>query len=188
LNQLPRDQTLVHFNDVVGGKPREEVARYFLSTLMLCNTMNVEVSSAKGTDPELGMDNVCLKLLSTTRHHEQLEGFQATSQMESGGQQATSTQATSSQPAASQPTSSKSTTQATKKSRKPKKKVSDSEDEIGLDITDEIEPQASKSNKRSRKKKDMSESSSDDVDLDITVEVEPLKISQPSKKTKTRKK
>merc|ERR1712142_705893 len=70
----------VDFVDVVSGKRAEEVARYFLSTLMLANTENVKIGTKVGTDPMLGMDNVQLTLLSRTRHHEQLAEFEAASQ------------------------------------------------------------------------------------------------------------
>ena len=33
------------FSEVAAGQPKEEVARLFLSTLMLANTMNVELKS-----------------------------------------------------------------------------------------------------------------------------------------------
>ena len=49
---------------------------------MLANTMNVEISSEPGTDPQHGMDNVQLSLLSNVRHHQQLAEFQAASQAE----------------------------------------------------------------------------------------------------------
>merc|ERR1719348_719820 len=45
----------VDFVDVVSGKRAEEVARYFLSTLMLANTENVKIGTKIGTDPMLGM-------------------------------------------------------------------------------------------------------------------------------------
>ena len=45
---------LIDFVDVVRGHKGEEVARYFLSTLMLANTENVEIRSKPGTDPQLG--------------------------------------------------------------------------------------------------------------------------------------
>ena len=44
----------VDFVDVVSGKRAEEVARYFLSTLMLANTENVKIGTKVGTDPMLG--------------------------------------------------------------------------------------------------------------------------------------
>jgi len=77
------ESSYVPFNTVVRGQKGEEVARYFLSTLMLANTMNVGISTEPGTDPQMGMDNVRLKLLSSMRHHEQLADFQAASQAES---------------------------------------------------------------------------------------------------------
>ena len=47
---------------------------------MLANTENIEISTAAGTDNQMGMDNVMLSLLSTSRHHHQLAEFQAVSQ------------------------------------------------------------------------------------------------------------
>ena len=63
------------------------MCRYFLSSLMLANTENVEISSGEEdqtTAPlegtldrlTLAMDQFTLSLLSTTRHHEQLSDFQ----------------------------------------------------------------------------------------------------------------
>jgi len=84
LNTFKRgDSSLIDFGDVVRGHKGEEVARYFLSTLMLANTENVEIRCKPGTDPQLGMDNVQLKFLSANRHHEELAEFQAASQSES---------------------------------------------------------------------------------------------------------
>jgi len=77
----------VDFVDVVRGQRGEEVARFFLSTLMLANTENVKISTKAGTDPQLGMDNVQLTLLSHTRHHEQLAEFEAASQADPGAVQ-----------------------------------------------------------------------------------------------------
>jgi len=73
-------KNLIEFGEVVKGQKGEEVARFFLSTLMLANTENVQISTKAGTDPQLGMDNVELCLLTTTRHHQQLAEFQAASQ------------------------------------------------------------------------------------------------------------
>merc|ERR1719222_1127416 len=99
LGELPDREELGNFKlftSIVGGCKREEVCRYFLSSLMLANTENVDISSGeedltKGvdlTDPlagtldrlTLAMDQFTLSLLSTTRHHEQLSDFQAASQ------------------------------------------------------------------------------------------------------------
>jgi len=79
LNSFSRSKA-IPFSGVVKGLKGEEVARYFLSTLMLANTENVEISTAPGSDLQMGMDNVMLTLLSTTRHHHQLAEFQAVSQ------------------------------------------------------------------------------------------------------------
>jgi len=81
------NQNLVDFGKVVQGQKGEEVARFFLSTLMLANTENVKISTKAGTDPQLGMDNVQLLLLSTARHHEQLAEFEAASQADPGAAQ-----------------------------------------------------------------------------------------------------
>ncbi|CAH1402983.1 unnamed protein product [Nezara viridula] len=59
------------FSDVVTGQPREEICRYFLSTLMLANTYNLEIQ--KTTDEELSKDCLQMKLLSKVRHHEELD-------------------------------------------------------------------------------------------------------------------
>jgi len=79
LNNFSPQRSSVSFNSVVRGQKPEEKSRYFLSMLMLANTENVEISTADGSDPQLGMDNVMIKLLSTSRHHQQLEEFQAAS-------------------------------------------------------------------------------------------------------------
>jgi len=58
-----------------------QVARYFLSSLMLANCMNVEILEGEGEESSgLRMDSMRLKLLSEKRHHEELEEFQAASQ------------------------------------------------------------------------------------------------------------
>ena len=97
-NAVSNKKNLIEFGEVVKGQKGEEVARFFLSTLMLANTENVQISTKAGTDPQLGkitklalflvisiqpspgMDNVELCLLTTTRHHQQLADFQAASQ------------------------------------------------------------------------------------------------------------
>ena len=107
LGELPDREELGNFKlftSIVGGCKREEVllslfwdiqvlslfvrqvCRYFLSSLMLANTENVDISSGEEdlTDPLAGtldrlilaMDQFTLSLLSTTRHHEQLSDFQ----------------------------------------------------------------------------------------------------------------
>ncbi|XP_066901190.1 condensin-2 complex subunit H2 [Halyomorpha halys] len=59
------------FADLVAGQPKEEICRYFLSTLMLANTYNLEIQ--KTTDEELAKDCLQMKLLSKVRHHEELD-------------------------------------------------------------------------------------------------------------------
>ena len=64
-----------------------QVCRFFLSSLMLANTGNVEISKGEILNPDedcvlerlsSAMDLFTLSLLSTTRHHEQLSDFQVT--------------------------------------------------------------------------------------------------------------
>jgi hypothetical protein len=59
-----------------------QVARYFLSSLMLANCMNVEIlgGEEESSSSGLEMDTMRLKFLSEKRHHEELEEFQAASQ------------------------------------------------------------------------------------------------------------
>ena len=63
------------------------MCRFFLSSLMLANTGNVEISKGEILNPDedrvlerlsSAMDLFTLSLLSTTRHHEQLSDFQVT--------------------------------------------------------------------------------------------------------------
>ena len=73
-------KTTVPFTDIARGKEREEVSRYFLSSLMLANTYNIEISNS--TNEPLAMDQVEMTLLSTKRHHENM--FQETNVGEPG--------------------------------------------------------------------------------------------------------
>lgn len=73
------------FGELMVGRPREEVARYFLSSLMLANCMNLEIMTEEEEGEEgssLAMDNMRLRFLSEKRHHEELEEFQAASQQQ----------------------------------------------------------------------------------------------------------
>ena len=54
LNNFSSQRSSVSFNSVVRGQKPEEKSRYFLSMLMLANTENVEISTADGSDPQLG--------------------------------------------------------------------------------------------------------------------------------------
>ena len=58
------------FSEVAQGEAPEEVARLFLSSLMLANTYNIDLKSASGLP--LAMDDARLTLLSTQRHHENM--------------------------------------------------------------------------------------------------------------------
>ena len=65
-----RAKTTISFAELARGKEREEVARLFLSTLMLVNTYNVEIQNS--SERPLVMDEVEMTLLSTRRHHESM--------------------------------------------------------------------------------------------------------------------
>lgn len=67
----------IPFKQIVKHKPTFEVCRTFLATLMLANTSNVKIHQ-KGNFQE-GVDKYELELLTTVRHFEQLEEYQAPS-------------------------------------------------------------------------------------------------------------
>ncbi|XP_039289121.1 condensin-2 complex subunit H2-like [Nilaparvata lugens] len=71
LDAFPGDEgTIAEFGHIVAGFPREEVARTFLSTLCLTNTANVELTKTDSKD--MAMDCIQLKLITRTRHHEEM--------------------------------------------------------------------------------------------------------------------
>ena len=53
-NTAASGKNVVDFGEVVKGQKGAEVARFFLSTLMLANTENVKIGTKAGTDPQLG--------------------------------------------------------------------------------------------------------------------------------------
>ncbi|KAL5242117.1 hypothetical protein ACI65C_009527 [Semiaphis heraclei] len=55
------------FKELVGGLDKEEVARYFLSLLMMVNTYNLEISN------DIDEDDISITLLKNERHHEELQ-------------------------------------------------------------------------------------------------------------------
>ncbi|CAI6361205.1 unnamed protein product [Macrosiphum euphorbiae] len=55
------------FKDLVGGLDKVEVARYYLSLLMMINTNNFEVSN------HISENDLLVKLLKKERHHEELQ-------------------------------------------------------------------------------------------------------------------
>jgi len=67
-------KVIKRFGDIVQGQPKEEVARFFLSSLMLANCHNVEICS------EGRLNDLKLRFLTNRRHHEELEEFQPASQ------------------------------------------------------------------------------------------------------------
>ncbi|PSN32980.1 hypothetical protein C0J52_26158 [Blattella germanica] len=70
----------VTFHQLTADKPKEDIARYFLATLQLANTYNVKIS--KSVPGVLSMDCMQLTLLSSSRHHEALEEYEAPSKSE----------------------------------------------------------------------------------------------------------
>ncbi|KAJ9575267.1 hypothetical protein L9F63_025782, partial [Diploptera punctata] len=70
--------TVLEFHQFMEDKPRVDVARYFLATLQLANTNNVEIQESK--PGHLAMDCMQLKLVSSVRHHEILEDYEAPSE------------------------------------------------------------------------------------------------------------
>ncbi|XP_050528284.1 uncharacterized protein LOC126898363 isoform X1 [Daktulosphaira vitifoliae] len=59
------------FEQLVSGLKQEEVARYFLSTLMLANTYNLHIT--KQTHDPLNIGIMDIELLKKERHHEELQ-------------------------------------------------------------------------------------------------------------------
>ncbi|CAI6365838.1 unnamed protein product [Macrosiphum euphorbiae] len=55
------------FGELVGGLDKEEVARYFLSLLMMVNTYNLEISN------DIAENDISITLLKKERHHEELQ-------------------------------------------------------------------------------------------------------------------
>jgi len=55
------------FRELVGGLDKEEVARYFLSLLMMVNTYNLDISN------DVSENDILITLLKKERHHEELQ-------------------------------------------------------------------------------------------------------------------
>nr|CAH7764450.1 unnamed protein product [Callosobruchus chinensis] len=68
------------FKEVVQGKPPSEVVRYFISSLQLANTGNIDIC---GVQPgQLSNETFEVKLLTRERYHEHLNEFHAPSEEE----------------------------------------------------------------------------------------------------------
>ncbi|MPC29539.1 Condensin-2 complex subunit H2 [Portunus trituberculatus] len=81
LSHFPSDgrkQTIPFKQLMVGEEDPREVARFFLSSLMLANSHNIELS--KTSPDDMAMDCLELTLKSRVRHHEELEEYAAPSQ------------------------------------------------------------------------------------------------------------
>ncbi|XP_050297016.1 uncharacterized protein LOC126736620 isoform X2 [Anthonomus grandis grandis] len=66
------------FSEFVEGQSSSEVVRFFVSSLQLANTMNVELCGVK--QGELSNDTLAIKLLSKERYHDHLQEYQAPSE------------------------------------------------------------------------------------------------------------
>ncbi|CAH1173719.1 unnamed protein product [Phaedon cochleariae] len=66
------------FASIVDGKSSAEVVRYFIASLQLANTHNIEICGAK--KGELSNDSLNVKLLKHDRYHEHLTEYQAPSE------------------------------------------------------------------------------------------------------------
>ncbi|CAH1967090.1 unnamed protein product [Acanthoscelides obtectus] len=67
-----------HFKEVVQGKPPKEVVRYFISSLQLANTGNIDIC---GVQPgQLANESFEVKLLTKERYHEHLKEYHAPSE------------------------------------------------------------------------------------------------------------
>ncbi|XP_019871015.2 uncharacterized protein LOC109599449 isoform X2 [Aethina tumida] len=66
------------FKDVVRGKSSKEVVRYFISSLQLANTYNIEIGGAQ--QGRISNDTFSMKLLTKERHHEHLNEYEAPSE------------------------------------------------------------------------------------------------------------
>lgn len=77
LESFQTDDIDVSFADVMQNKPEDSIARYFLSTLMLVNTGNVELT-AMNTNPKRVSEpeELKLKLKTRVRQHESLEALE----------------------------------------------------------------------------------------------------------------
>lgn len=79
IDTFPENKVLP-FNDLMKGKSQSEVCKLFVASLQLANTYNIEFSEVpKG---QLANDHLKMKLLSTERHHEHLDGYVAPSEQE----------------------------------------------------------------------------------------------------------
>jgi condensin-2 complex subunit H2 len=62
------------FDQLMGGEQRYERCRYFLSSLMMANTLNVEVADDhERVGMDAAVDQMRLKLLKRDRHHTQFD-------------------------------------------------------------------------------------------------------------------
>lgn len=63
------------FEQIIKGKSQAEMARFFVTTLHLANSNNVEISRNEDCS-----NNFTVKVVDKTRHHEMLDGYQAPSE------------------------------------------------------------------------------------------------------------
>ncbi len=68
--------TIIYWLSLSQGEPKWEVSRYFLSSLMMANTMNVQVvTPSDGRPCDQMVDTMALRLLSKERNRERYEGL-----------------------------------------------------------------------------------------------------------------
>lgn len=80
LKSFPQSSARVtlQFEQFAANKPMADIPRYFLASLELANTHNIEISQESHGD--LPMDCMHMTLLSPVRHHEVLQDYEAPSQ------------------------------------------------------------------------------------------------------------
>ncbi|XP_072393138.1 uncharacterized protein [Diabrotica undecimpunctata] len=76
LDQMEVDESK-QFKNMVEGKPSAEVIRFFVASLHLANTENIEISGSKSG--QLSNETFTIKLLKRDRYHEHLAQYEAPS-------------------------------------------------------------------------------------------------------------
>lgn len=72
------DVGVIKFKDIVSGKTSAQVSRYFIASLQLANTYNIELLEPPAAC--LANDHLQFKFLSRERYHESLDDYQAPSE------------------------------------------------------------------------------------------------------------
>lgn len=77
LESFPESKTM-KFSSYMTGKSPEEVCKYFIASLHLANTHNIEFSAVP--PGEMANDHLEISLLSLEKHHEKVVSFEAPSE------------------------------------------------------------------------------------------------------------